>query len=135
MGLRDNVRSLISSLNPVRKPELESSPIVGVSAVQTAGQLPEGFFYSVGASGGSLELGFFCSKCNFTARAGADNGVVHCGKREYPPDLNTAKLETVRWSFPRQDGITRLPDGTAILNSGAPEWDGTVEYERSDPGF
>lgn len=125
MPLLDTIRSLF------RKEEMESSPIVEVSTAEP-GNLPSGFFISLGALGEQGSLGFHCPKCGFTARHSAENGVVHCGRRESAPE-DAEKLEVVRWNFPAK-GTVRLANGDRIMTLDAGEWNGEVGYEPGKPG-
>jgi hypothetical protein len=125
MPLFDKVRSLFS------RGTLESSPIVGVSA--TSGDaLPSGFFISIGSD--RVELGFYCPKCKYEVRHGAEYGVVHCGRRERAPDVAAREhLEKVRWDFPRS-GEVRLPNGGRVIDPDEGGFNGEFEYEPFDPG-
>jgi len=125
MPIFDKVRSLF------KHQVVESSPIVGVSA--TPGDtLPSGFFISIGASG-AASLGFYCAKCKYEARHGAEFGVVHCGRRERAPDVaERANLEKVRWDFDRA-GEVRLPNGGRVIDVSEGDFSGEFEYEPWDP--
>lgn len=129
MGLRDGLNNL---LNPFRKQPMESTPIVEVGAHYGPNNLPEGFFHS--HAGESEELGFYCPRCNFLAKYGADLGVVHCGKREDAPE-DKSGLPVVAWAAQPQQGVQRLRNGDGIMDAQSNEWDGEVGYEPSDPGF
>lgn len=94
-----------------------------------------GYFRLV-SSDGSKELGygFHCPGLGDTGQEpqsyGPDDFMQHCGRREYfDPE---ALYPTVR-QRPRYGRYQIASDGTRAMPTDLGEWDGTVEYEPSDP--
>jgi hypothetical protein len=47
--------------------------------------LPEGFHKVIAASGRDMGLGHYCVRCKLHTKAGAENGVKHCGRIDTVP--------------------------------------------------
>lgn len=119
----------------LRRPE--ESKFVVIQAGGDYSQLPEGFFESLG--GKQSQLGFYCSKCNYTLKFGAHNGVNHCGKYEMPPASEAGPLPQVRWDSSAvragANGVVANIGGNRVLDTDKTPgtWDGDVAYDGTHP--
>lgn len=111
------------------------SPFVVVQAGGDYGQLPEGFFKSLG--GAQTQIGFYCPKCKYVLRHGAHNGVTHCGKHEMPPPADAGPLPQVRWEYanmPGTNGVVANVGGNRVVDSDSLEtFKGDFAYKQADP--
>ncbi len=99
-------------------------------------ELPHGFFQSIGQDE-TVQIGFNCNKCKHTYKFGAQNGVVHCAKREMPPG---GPLPIVKWGYASATtGCVPCGDAnclTIVDSDDLPgQWNGETLYEPVGGGL